>query len=255
MDKLDNKVALITGGASGIGATSAILFASEGAKVAIVADKNVTGGEAVVYQIRKSGGEAIFLQADVSKEQNARYVIQQTVKVFGKLNILFNNAGVTTTTFMHEMTEEEFDRVIGVNLKSVFLVCKYAVLQMKKQNGGVILINSSKAAITAGGCRPAYSASKGGALQLMQAMAVDYAKDNIRVNALLPGIIDTAMTDLWISKQKNPEEAHRLCENAQPIKRMGTSKECAQVALFLISDDSSYVTGTYVLVDGGFCAQ
>ena len=255
MGKLDKKVALITGGASGIGAVSAILFAREGAKVAIVADKNVAGGEAVAGQICKSGGKAIFLQADVSKEQNAKYVVQQTIKVFGKLDILFNNAGITTTTPMHETTEEEFDRVIGVNVKGVFFVCKYAVIQMKEQDGGVILTNASKAAIIGGGCRPVYSASKGGALQLMQAMAVDYAKDNIRVNSLLPGIIDTPMTDLWISEQKNPQESRRLCENAQPLMRMGTPEECAQVALFLASDDSSFVTGTYVLVDGGYCAQ
>ena len=209
----------------------------------------------MVSQICKSGKEAIFLQADVSKKEDAKQIVQDTVKVFGRLDILFNNAGLTSTTFLHETTEEEFDRVIAVNLKGVFFVSKYAVLEMKKQGGGVILTNASKAAIIAGGCRPVYSASKGGVLQLIQAMAVDYAKDNIRVNALLPGIIDTPMTDLWISKQKNPHKARRLCENAQPLMRMGTPEECAQVALFLASDDSSFVTGTYVLVDGGYCAQ
>jgi len=149
MGKLDNKVALITGGASGIGAASAILFADEGAKVVVVTRKNLTGGENVVGQIRKSGGKAFFLQADVSREQDARHMVKETVKVFGKLDILFNNAGVTTTTIMHEMTEEEFDKVIGVNIKGVFFACKYAILQMKKQGGGVILTNSSKAAVIA----------------------------------------------------------------------------------------------------------
>ena len=199
-------------------------------------------------QIGKSGKEAIFQPADVSKKQD-------TLKVLGRLDIVFNNAGLASTSFLHETTEEEFDRVIAVNIKGVFLVSKYAVLQMRKQGGGVILTNASKAAIVAGGCRPVYSASKGAVLQLMQAIAVDYAKDNIRANALLPGVIDTPMTDLWISNQNDPHKSRRLCENGQPLMRMGTAEECAKVALFLVSDDSSFVTGTYVLVDGGFCAQ
>ena len=255
MLKLEGKAALITGAASGIGAASAILFAKEGAKIAVIARKNVTGGEAVVRRIREAGGEAFFFQADVSKHEDAKRMVEKTIQVFGGLDILFNNAGVTTTTELHETTEEEFDRVIGVNIKGVFLACKYAILQMKKQGGGVILTNASKAAVIGGDCRPVYSASKGGALQLMQALAVDYAKDNIRANSLLPGIIDTPMTDLWIARQKNPDESRRICTDAQPMKRMGTSEECARAALFLVSEDSSFVTGTYVLVDGGFCAK
>ena len=255
MGKLDNKVAIITGGASGIGAASAILFARENAKVAIVTRKNVAGAKKVVKNIRQAGGQAVFLQADVSKEQEAMYMVQKTIDVFGKLDILFNNAGVTTTIPLHETTESEFDRVIGTNLKGVFFACKYAVLHMKKQGGGVILTNASKAAIVSGGCRPVYCASKGGALQLMQAIALDYAKDNIRANSLLPGTIDTPMTELWISEQKDTEEALHLCKTSQPIKRMGTSEECAKASLFLVSDDSSFMTGSYLLVDGGFCAQ
>jgi len=255
MGKLEDKVALITGGSSGIGSASAVLFAEEGAKVAVVADKNVTGGKAVVRQISESGGKAIFLQADVAQQQDAQRIVEETVKAFGRLDILFNNAGMTTTTRLHETTGEEFDRVIGVNLKSVVFVSKYAVLQMLKQGGGVILTNASKAAIVASDCSPIYAASKGGALQLMQAMAVDYAQDNIRVNSLLPGIIDTPMTDRWIDAYPHPQEVRRRCETAQPVGRMGTSEECAQAALFLVSDDSSFVTGTYLLVDGGYCAQ
>jgi len=255
MGKLDDKVALITGGASGIGAASAILFAEEGARVVVVTRKNVSGGEAVVKKIRESGGKAVFLQADVSREKDVRFMIDETVKIYGRLDILFNNAGRTQTELMHEMSEKDFDEIIGVNLKGVFFACKYAVIQMKKQGGGVILTNASKAAIVAGGCRPVYSASKGGVLQLMQAMAVDYAEDNIRVNSLLPGSIDTPLADYWINGQENPKEARHMLEMAQPIKRLGTSLECARAALFLVSDDASYITGTYLLVDGGFCAQ
>ena len=255
MGRLDGKVALITGGASGIGAASAILFAAEGAKVVVVTRSNIAGGEAVIDKIRQSGGEAIFVQGDVAKKQDAKNMVEQTIKTFGKLDVLFNNAGTTTTVRMHEATEEEFDRVIGINLKGVFFATKYALIQMRKQGGGVILTNASKASIVASDCSPIYTASKGGVLQLMQAMAVDYAKENIRVNSLLPGIIDTPMTDEWIDRQPDPKASRHVCQDAQPMGRMGTSEECARAALFLVSDDSAFVTGTYILVDGGFCAQ
>jgi NAD(P)-dependent dehydrogenase (short-subunit alcohol dehydrogenase family) len=255
MGKLEGKTALITGGASGIGSASGLLFAREGAKVAIVADKNIEGGKDVVRRITESGGQAIFLQADVTLPADAKRIVEDTVREFGRLDILFNNAGATLTKRLHETTLDDFDKVIGVNLKAVFLVSRFAVEQMLRQGGGVILTNASKAAVVASDCSPVYAASKGGVLQLMQAMAVDYAKDNIRVNSLLPGIIDTPMTDLWIANQPDPCESRRRCEQAQPLKRMGTSEECARAALFLVSDDSNFVTGTYLLVDGGFCAQ
>lgn len=255
MGKLDGKVAIVTGGASGIGASSAVLFAREGATVVVVTRKNIVGGEAVVQKICDRGGKAMFLQADVAKVNDAKRMVEETVKEFGKLDILFNNAGVTSTVYLEETTEEEFDKVIGVNVKGVFFASKYAVSQMRKQGGGVILTNASKAAVIAGACRPVYSASKGAALQMMQAIAVDYAKNNIRANSLLPGIINTPMTDLWISEQENPEESRTRCQEAQPVMRMGTSEECAKAALFLVSEDSSFVTGTYMLVDGGFCAM
>ena len=255
MGKLDGKVALITGGASGIGAASAILFAAEGAKVVVVDRRNIADGEEVISKIRQSGGEAIFLQGDVANKQDAKNMVEQTVKTFGKLDVLFNNAGTTTTVRMHEATEEDFDRVIGINLKGAFFVTKYALIQMRKQGGGVILTNASKTSIVASNCSPIYTASKGGVLQLMQAMAVDYAKDNIRVNSLLPGIINTPMTDEWIDSQPDPKASRHACENAQPMGRMGTSEECARAALFLVCEDSTFVTGTYILVDGGFCAQ
>lgn len=255
MRRLDGKVALVTGGASGIGAASAILFAAEGAKVVVVTRNNIAGGEAVVDKIRKSGGEAIFVQADVTKKEDAKNMIDQTIKTFGKLDVLFNNAGTTTTVRMHEATEEEFDRVIGINLKGVFFGTKYALIQMRKQGGGVVLTNASKVSIVASDNSAIYAASKGGVLQMMQAIAIDYAKENIRVNCILPGIIDTPMADEWINRQPDPKASRRICANAQPVGRMGTSEECAQAALFLACDDSAFVTGTYILVDGGFCAQ
>ena len=255
MGRLDGKVALVTGGASGIGAASAILFATEGAKVVIVTRRNIAGGEAVINKICQSGGEAIFVQGDVTKKEDVENMVTKTVKTFGKLDVLFNNAGTTTTVRLHETTEEEYERVLAINLKGVFLVTKQAVIQMRKQGGGVIVTNASKAAILASDCSPVYAASKGAVLQLMQAIAVDYAKENIRANSLLPGIIDTPMTDEWIDRQPDPKASRHACENAQPVGRMGTPEECAKAALFLACDDSAFVTGTYILADGGFCAQ
>lgn len=255
MDRLNNKVALITGGASGIGAASATLFAKEGAKVSVVTRKNIEGGQRIVKDIKEMGGEAVFIQADVSNHENAKFMIDETVRKFGRLDILFNNAGISTTTQLHEMTIEEYNKVMDVNVRGVFYACKYAITQMKKQGGGVILTNGSKASLVSGGCAPVYCASKGAVLQMMQAMALDYAQDNIRVNSLLPGSIDTPLADYVIDHQKDPKEFRHMLENAQAIKRLGTSEECAQAALFLVSDEASYITGTYLLVDGGFCAQ
>lgn len=255
MARLENKVALITGAATGIGAASAVLFAKEGARVAVVTRKNIEGGKKVIKAIKQAGGEGFFLQADVAKHDDAKGMIDETVHKYGRLDILFNNAGISTTTQLHEMTVEEYDKVMDVNVRGVFFACKYAVIQMKKQGKGVILTNGSKASLVSGGCKPVYCASKGAVLQMMQSMALDYAKDNIRVNSLLPGSIETPMADFVIDNQKNPKEFRHELETAQPIQRLGTSEECANAALFLVSDESSYVTGTYILVDGGFCAQ
>lgn len=255
MGRLENKIAIITGAATGIGAASALLFAKEGAKVAVVTRRNVEAGQKVVREIEKAGGEAFFIQADVAKHDDARGMIEETVRRYGRLDILFNNAGISTTTLLHEMTTEEYDKVMDVNVRGVFFACKYAVIQMKKQGKGVILTNGSKASLVSGGCKPVYCASKGAVLQMMQAMALDYAADNIRVNSLLPGSIETPMADFVIDNQKNPREFRHELEIAQPIQRLGTSEECANAALFLVSDEASYITGTYILVDGGFCAQ
>jgi len=250
--RLQGKVALITGASSGIGAASAQLFAKEGAKVAVNANASVEEGQQVVNSIREAGGEAVLLQGDVSREEVCRHLVEETVRAFGKIDILFNNAGVSTTVPLEETSAEEFERVMGINVKGVFFCCKYALPYMKKQGSGVILTTSSRAAYVSSYTQPLYAASKAAALQMTQAIGIDYAAHNIRACTLLPGMIRTRMMDRFEKSSPDPEAARHWHETAQPMGRTGTAEECAYAALFLVSDEASFVTATPLLVDGGF---
>jgi len=252
--RLANKIALITGGTSGIGEATAILFAKEGASVAITG-RNEKRGHAVTERISENGGKAIFICTDVRKAAECQRAVDDTVKAFGKLDILFNNAGVFYPHTTLDCSEEEWDLQIDINLKGTFLMSKFALPAMIAQASGVIINNSSGWGIVGGDAAVAYCASKGGVVLLTKAMAIDHGRQGIRVNCICPGDVDTPML---------PEDARLRgmkwqdylagCSN-RPLGRIGTPDEIAKAALFLASDDSSFMTGATLVVDGGGTAD
>lgn len=252
--RLKDKVALITGGTSGIGAATALLFAKEGAKIAITG-RNEKRGHAVTVEILEAGGEAIFLRTDVRKTDECRRAVEETMRAFGSLDILFNNAGVFYPHTTLECSEEEWDLQIDINLKGTFLMSKFALPSMIERRRGVIINNSSGWGIVGGDAAIAYCASKGGVVLLTKAMAIDHGRQGIRVNCICPGDVDTPMLpeDARMRGQKW-EDYLAGCGN-RPLGRIGTVDEIAKVVLFLASDDSSFMTGAALVVDGGGTAD
>ena len=252
--RLQDKVALITGGTSGIGKATAVLFAKEGAKVAITG-RNEKRGHAVIEQILNGGGQAIFLRTDVRKAAECRRAVDETVSSFGRLDILFNNAGIFYPHTALDCSEEEWDLQIDVNLKGTFLMSKFVLPGMIEQGSGVIINNSSGWGIVGGDAAIAYCASKGGVVLLTKAMAIDHGRQGIRVNCICPGDVDTPMLpeDARMRGQKW-EDYLAGCSN-RPLGRIGTSDEIEKAALFLASDDSSFMTGATLVVDGGGTAD
>jgi len=251
--RLKDKVAIVTGAGSirpgiGNGKATAILFAREGAKVVAV-DRNLEAAEETVRIIENEGGEAIAVQADVTKESDARKLVEATISKYGKLDILFNNVGGAWGGTGLKVTEEEWDTVMDLNLKSVVLVCKYAVPEMIKNGGGAIVNNSSMAAYHAHGIY-AYSASKAGVIALTRCLAVGLAKDNIRVNCVALGLMDTPLVAPIMT-----EKRIRRVEERVPLKRHGKAEETAYTVLFLASPEASYITGQTIPIDGGFSVQ
>jgi NAD(P)-dependent dehydrogenase (short-subunit alcohol dehydrogenase family) len=252
--RLENKVALITGGTSGIGEAVADLFAREGARVAITG-RNESRGHAVTARILESGGEAIFLRTDVRKAAECRRAVDETLSSFGRLDILFNNAGVFFPQTALECSEEEWDLQIDINLKGTFLMSKYALPSMIPQGSGVIINNSSGWGLVGGDKAVAYCASKGGVVLLTKAMAVDHGRQGIRVNCICPGDVDTPMLPEDAKLRGLDWKAYLAgCEN-RPMGRIGTADEIAKAVLFLACDDSSFMTGAALVVDGGGTAD
>jgi meso-butanediol dehydrogenase / (S,S)-butanediol dehydrogenase / diacetyl reductase len=252
--RLEGKKAIITGAATGIGRASALLFAEHGASV-VVADINQEKGQAVVGEIISAGGEACFIYADLVKADSVESMVTETVQKYGQVDILYNNAGVNLFARLTDTQEEDWDRVMAVNVKGVYLCCKYAIPAMKANGGGVIINTASAAAIVGLRNLAAYTASKGAVLQMTKNLALDYAPDNIRVNALCPGVTATEMTLQVIDGSPDPQAARERFDSARPMMRMGDPIEIAQAALFLASDDSSYMTGAHLVVDGGYTAE
>jgi NAD(P)-dependent dehydrogenase (short-subunit alcohol dehydrogenase family) len=248
--QLANKVAIITGGASGIGRATAFLFAREKATV-VIADVNASGGQAVADEISLAGGRASFESADVTRAADCRRVVERVAKEFGKINILFNNAGVIRRATVLEISEEDWDRVMAVNVKSIYLLSREVIPYMQKSGGGVIVNTASGWGLTGGGRAAAYCASKGAVVLLTKAMAVDHGPQNIRVNCICPGDTDTAMLR-GEATQLGEASASFLADAAKrPLGRVGLPEEIARAALYLASDASSFVTGTALVVDGG----
>jgi NAD(P)-dependent dehydrogenase (short-subunit alcohol dehydrogenase family) len=247
---LHGKVALITGAASGIGRATALLFAREGASVVIVDLKDIAGKD-VEQQISSSGGSALFVLADATRDADCRRVTQLAVDKFGKIDILFNNAGIIRRSSVVDLSEDDWDRVMDVNVKSIFLMCRCVIPIMARAGGGSIINTASGWGLTGGPKAAVYCASKGAVVLLTKAMAVDHGPQNIRVNCICPGDTDTAM--LRHEAQQLGETTDRFLAEAvrRPLGRVGKPEEIAQAALYLASEASSFVTGTSLVVDGG----
>lgn len=250
-ERLKNKVCLITGGGSGIGRATCLLFAHEGAKVA-VADKSLPAAQAVA---RETGGNAFAIEVDVAVSVSVQAMIRTTLEKFGRLDVLVNNAGYGIPGSVTETSEEDWSKLMAVNVNGVFYGCKYAIPVMKKQGGGVIVSTASIVAAVGIRNRAAYCASKGAVAALTRAMALDHVADNIRVNCVAPGTIDSPYFEEIFRKSDRPAELRRELEVRQAMNRMGKPEEIANAILFLASDESSFCTGSVLTADGGMTAQ
>jgi NAD(P)-dependent dehydrogenase (short-subunit alcohol dehydrogenase family) len=252
--QLRGKVAVVTGAGSGIGRASALLFAKEGAKV-VVADVNEEGGAETVRQIGEHGEHARFVRVDVARSAEVDSLMAAAAQTFGGIDVVFNNAGIGVFKGVAETTDEEWLRVIGVNLSGVFFGIRAAVPHLRRRGGGSIINTASVHSVATGADIAAYAASKGGVLALTRAAALDLAKDKIRVNCILPGAVDTPLHWANLAAVGDPEEEARKVRQSEPVGRQGQPDEIAQCALFLASDASSFATGAPFIVDGGLLAK
>lgn len=257
MGEFDGKVVIITGGALGIGQATALEFAKAGARVS-VADVNRKAGDVVVREIERLGGEGLMVQSDMSISSDCERVVGRTVERFGGVDVLFNNVGIQPPESylnVEDTPEEMWDRIMGVNLKSCFLMSKYAIPEIRKRGGGSIINTASVQGLQSQPLVPPYAASKGGILSLTRQMALDYAKDNIRVLAVCPGSVDTPMLRAAAETEgTDPDEVVRRWGAAHPIGRVGVGRDIANAVLFLASEKASFMTGEHINVDGGYMA-
>jgi NAD(P)-dependent dehydrogenase (short-subunit alcohol dehydrogenase family) len=248
--KLANKTAIITGAAAGIGAASAALFASEGARiVAVDIDRERLGH--VSSRLEKGGATCLAISADVSQRSDVENVLRSAIETFGQIDILFNNAGIVPTGKLEVTSEKQWDSAMAINLKSMYLFCHGVIPKMKAQGGGVILNTASATALRAVVDRACYTATKAAVIGLTKSMAVDYVRDNIRVNCLCPGTVETPSLAGRLAAFADPEQARKDFIARQPMGRFGTAEEIAQAALYLVSPESQFVTGVAFPIDGG----
>lgn len=248
--RLKDKVALITGGTSGIGAATAIRFAKEGAKV-VITGRDAERGEKVVQEITANGADAIFIRSDVCLAEDCRSAVDKTLERFGQIDVLFNNAGVFHPKTIPDCTEEEWDETIDSSLKGAFLMSKYALPSMIERGSGSIIHTSSGWGILGGDKAAAYCAAKGGLVVMAKAMAIDHGPDGIRVNCVCPGDVITPMLHDDAEKRGMTWDDYAAGGANRPLGRIGTVDEIADAVLFLASDESSFVTGESLVVDGG----
>ncbi|KIL41480.1 short-chain dehydrogenase [Gordoniibacillus kamchatkensis] len=249
--RLKDKITLITGSGSGIGQSSALRFAGEGATV-IVNDLDAAKGAETVEAIRAAGGKAVFLQADVTNPDSVQAMVREALAQFGRIDVLFNNAGISGVGAIHEVEPDAWDKVMSVNIRGVYLPCKYVLPSMMERRSGSIINMSSCIAEIGLARRASYSATKGAVLALTKSMQVDYAPYNIRVNALLPGTILTPFVEQYLRQSyDNPEEAYEGLKKRQLSGDLGRPEDVAQAALFLASDESKFMMGSPLYIDGG----
>ena len=252
--KLKGKVALITGGSLGLGKATAILFAQEGAAVVITGRTEKTLKEAV-SEAESKGVKIEYLVSDVAKEEDCKSAVEETVKRHGAVDILFNNAGVLSAASTHEAETEEWDRIFAINVRGTFMMSKYAVPHMLKKGSGCIVNNSSILGLKALPGIAAYTASKGAVTQFTRAMALDYAQQGIRVNAICPGTIVTPMVTGMLDSMEDKQAAEEMFKSFHPMGRLGHPDEIARAVLFLCEDGVDFMTGTMLSVDGGWIAR
>ncbi|QPQ32599.1 SDR family NAD(P)-dependent oxidoreductase [Lysinibacillus sp. JNUCC 51] len=250
--RLENKVAIITGGGTGIGKETALLFAKEGAKV-VITDINEQSGSAAVKDIQAIGGEALFVHHDVSNEDDWKKVADETINTFGKVDVLFNNAGIYIIKPLAEIELAEWNRLMSINVTGVFLGMKHIMPLMAKQNKGSVINASSIAGLTGAAGHVLYGASKGAVRIMTKDAAMEYASAGVRVNSIHPGYIDTRMADYASETTGNSKE--QLGKNLFPLGRLGSVNEVAKMVLFLASDESSFSTGAEFVIDGGATAK
>jgi NAD(P)-dependent dehydrogenase (short-subunit alcohol dehydrogenase family) len=248
--RFENRVALITGGGSGIGRATALRFAQEGAMIA-VSDINPVVGDDVCRQIAELGGKAFFILADVTKAADAERMVAETIKEFDRLDILFTAAGIGGGGDVVSISEDEWDRMLDLDLKAVYLSSKFAIVEMRKTGGGAIINISSLGGLLGDWGGASFSAAKGGVINLTRHIAVAHATENIRVNCICPGVIETPLTKNWLSDP----EVRKSVTARHPMRRLGQPEEIAAVVAFLASDDASFITGAILAVDGGSLAS
>ena len=254
MRRFAGKKVFISGGATGIGKATAVLFAEQGAVVTIF-DRDIENGEKCLQKILNSGGRGIFTSGNLIYPEEVEKAVEQSWHTFGGIDILINNAGVESPYSVHEMPVEEWDRVLAINLRGMYLMAKAVIPIMKKSGGGAIVNTASISGLLGWPLSAAYCASKGGVIQLTKQMAVDYAQDNIRVNCIAPGTTLTPLIERIFQKESDPEEAKRQIAQRHPLGRFAQPEEIAQAILFLASDDASFITGAVLPVDGGYTAK
>jgi NAD(P)-dependent dehydrogenase (short-subunit alcohol dehydrogenase family) len=252
--KLEQRVAVITGAGSGIGRAMALLFAQEGARI-LAADINGSAAEETAAAVQAASGTAQAFTVNVVEPDEVRAMIEAAVAAYGRVDILCNNAGIGSTTDVVEAEPEEWDRVMAVNVKSVFLGCKYVIPHMREQGGGVIVNTASVAGMVGLVKRASYSASKGAVIALTRQVAIEYVEQGIRVNCLCPGTVDSPWVGRLLGQADDPGAARAALVARQPMGRLGTPEEIAAAALYLASDDAAFITGTGLVIDGGLTAR
>lgn len=248
--RLKNKVAIVTGVASGIGQGAAILLADEGARV-VGADIDVGNGEKTIQSIREKGHKAVFVKTNVSKSDQVRSLVDQAVRTYGGVDILFSNVGIVIGNPLVDVSEEEWDRVMAVNLKSMFLCCKYVIPQMQKRGKGSIVLTSSGNGLMAEPALASYCASKAAIIGLTRSIALDYGRHNIRANCICPTYTRTPLVEKWINSGVDPSLTWEKVNSLHVLNRIAEVDEIARAILFLASDESSIITGTALVADGG----
>jgi len=252
--RVRGKVAIITGGAEGIGKETALLFGREGAKILIIDYDNEKGIQ-TEKTLNERGIENLFIKADVRNSAEVQQIAEQALRRFGKIDILVNNAGAAGAVPVVELTEDNWDRIIDTNLKGVYLCCKYIIPKMIEGGGGVIVNMASVLGFIGRERASAYNAAKGGVVTLTKNMALDYVASNIRVNAVCPGFVDTDLVRRYVNNSDNPAKTYDELVQLHPMGRLAKPEEIAYSVLFLASDESSFITGSCLIIDGGYSAR